>query len=467
MPASLTRIARALCLVILFTASAHAEKPNVILIMADDLGWESIGAYGSNDYQTPHLDRLAADGIRFENCFSTPICTTSRVKIMTGQYNFRNYTHFGYLGPEQKTFGHLMRQNGYATAIAGKWQLNGLYNTLPGHDNNQRPVVAGFDEYCLWQLTQGKGPGERFWHAPIETAGQFITKEQNANKYGPDLLADFICDFIERKKDQPFFVYYPMVLVHDPFVPTPVSIGDVHPSKMDNKTPKNAAAMKDNFGAMINYMDKIIGRIVKKVEDEGLADNTIIMFTADNGTNVRITSKWKGRDIQGGKGGMKDMGTHVPFIAYWKGHTPRGAVFEDLIDFTDFYATLAETAGHKLGADDPFDGRSFFPRLMNQTGNPRDWVLCHYQPYWNKTPGQFARTAEFKLYRNGGFFNVPLDMEEANDLGSGAQTERASAAYRRLKAILDNAPPAPTGKGDRNTEERPTYADWPLIDLAD
>ena len=219
-----------------WSSAFAAEKTNVILIMADDVGWEAFGSYGAEDYETPNIDRMAAQGVRFEHCYSTPICTTSRVMIMTGKYNFRNYTHFGYLSPDEKTFGHLMQDAGYKTAIAGKWQLNGLYNSIEGHDDNSRPVQAGFDEYSLWQLTQQKqGGGERFWSPMIEQNGKVMTQEDNANLYGPDLFCDFLCDFMERNQDEPFFLYYPMVLVHDPFVPTPDTIGDAPRDQKANK----------------------------------------------------------------------------------------------------------------------------------------------------------------------------------------------------------------------------------------
>ena len=207
---------------------AAERKPNIILIMADDVSWECFGCYGAEDYRTPNIDQLAADGIKFQHCYSTPICTPSRVKIMTGKYGFRNYTHFGYLDPSQRTFGHLLQDEGYRTAITGKWQLNGLYNSLPGHQDSSRPLKAGFDESLLWQVTKGKGGdgGERFWNAPLEHNGKFISRQENQGTYGPDLMTDFVCDFIQRNQERPFFVYYPMVLVHNPFVPTPDTVGD-------------------------------------------------------------------------------------------------------------------------------------------------------------------------------------------------------------------------------------------------
>ncbi len=443
-------------------AAGDEQRPNVILIMADDISWEAIGCYGAEDYQTPHIDRLARLGVQFQHCYSTPICTTSRVKLMTGQYNFRNYTHFGYLNPDQKTFGHLMKSAGYHTAIAGKWQLNGLTNKLPGYESNQRPVDAGFDEFMLWQLTKGKGKagggGERFWSPVLEHNGKFLSSQDNQDLYGPDMLCDFVCDFIERHQSEPFFVYYPMLLVHDPFVPTPRTIGDASRGHETNKgDPRDK---KENFVAMVNYMDEIIGRIVQQVEDVGQLENTIIMFTADNGTNVSIRSQWNGRTIRGGKGGMKDMGTHVPFVAYWKDHTPAGLQSNRLVEFTDFYPTLAGLAGIGLGDEDPKDGMSFLPELTGAAGPGRDWVLCHYQPYWNKTPGQFARNGRYKLYRDGRFYDISKDLDEEHPLDENSASADARTGRQQLQAVLDQAPPAPVGKGDRNTVHRPTYPDW-------
>jgi arylsulfatase A len=342
-----------LFLVITHGLLTAAERPNVVLIMADDVSWECFRCYGGQDYQTPRIDRLASEGIRFEHCYSTPICTPSRVKLMTGKYGFRNYTHFGYLNPAERTFGHMMQEVGYKTAIAGKWQLNGLYNELPGHLDSGRPQQSGFNQSMLWQVTRGKGGdgGERFWNPPLEHNGKFLSKDSNAGRYGPDIMTEFVCDFIEENQDEPFFVYYPMVLVHDPFVPTPQTVGNQEITHDLNKAPKGYDAKKRNFVAMVQYMDYLIGKITDTVDRLGLAEETIILFTADNGTNTGIKSQWNAREIKGGKAGLKDSGTHVPLIARWKGHAPAGTVSQDLIDFTDFYATLLDVAGMTDGEE--------------------------------------------------------------------------------------------------------------------
>jgi arylsulfatase A-like enzyme len=279
----------------------------------------------------------------------------------------------------------------------------------------------------------------------------------NTGKYGPDMFCEFVCDFMERNQKDPFFVYYPMVLVHDPFVKTPDTIGTDDRGQVANKAPKDRDTQKENFVAMVNYMDKIVGRIVKKVDDLGQLENTIILFTADNGTNRRITSRWNGQDIQGGKGGMKDMGTHVPLVAYWKGHTPEGRVSDDLIDFTDFFPTFSEAAKSDEMTN---DGHSFFPQLNGEPSQPRDWVFCHYQPYWNKKAGQFVRNEKYKLYDDGRLFKIPEDLKEENDIGESGD-QRVRAVREILSGVLDLAPPAPKGsKADRNTKQRPVFPKW-------
>jgi len=233
-----------------------ANKPNVIVIMIDDMGYECVGTYGGTSYKTPHMDSLATDGLKFNYAYSTPICTTSRVQLMTGKYNFRNYQEFGYLKNGETTFGHLMQQAGYKTMIAGKWQLNGLYTKEERHLDPKKVNEFGFDEYCLWQLTkQKKEGGERFWKPMVEQNGEVI-KSTKDGSYGPDIFTDYVCDFMEREKEKPFFVYYPMVLVHDPFISTPDS---------DDMKIKGQPAFAD----MMAYCDKMIGRIRTKTEKIG------------------------------------------------------------------------------------------------------------------------------------------------------------------------------------------------------
>ena len=445
-------------------SSLLAERPpNIVLIMADDVGWECFGSYGAEDYTTPNLDSLASKGLRFSHCYSQPICTPSRVQIMTGKYNFRNYSHFGYLHPKEKTFAHALRAAGYNTSIAVKWQLNGLSHNAEGNQDRNRPNAAGFDEYCLWQLTIPRSGSERFWSPALECNGKVLSKADNDGLYGPDIMSDFLCDFMERSGDTPFLVYYPSVLVHDPFVPTPDTAGDRERSHELNKQPKDPKARKENFVAMVNYLDQIVGKIVSKLEQINQLDNTIILFTADNGTNVGITSNWQDIKVRGGKGGTTDTGTHVPLIAYWKGHTPEGRVINDLIDFSDFLPTMVDAANATHNIEQQVDGISFLPQLEGKKGTPRNWVFCHYQPYWGKFKGtQFVRNQHYKLYRDESFFDIGQDMFEKAPLSSSLDPD-AAAARSMFDSAFKLLPPAPPIDGGRDATSRPLHPTWPAV----
>lgn len=451
----------------IIATAAAARPPNVVLIMADDVGWEAFGSYGAQDYHTPNLDRLAAEGLRFNHAYSTPICTPSRVMLMTGKYNFRNYTHFGRLASSEHTIGHVMQEAGYRTAIAGKWQLNGIhYPELfsDAHDST-RPLRLGFDETCLWQVTRGKQDGgERFWSPPLEVNGERVTAEDHAGLYGPDIMSGFLLDFMSRHRDDPFFVYYPSNLVHDPFVPTPDTIGEAPRDQSANREPRDPAAKKANFVAMVEYLDQIVGRFVARLEEIGQLENTLILFTADNGTSVKITSRWNDRDIRGGKASQTDMGTHVPFIAYWKGRITPGTVTDELVDFTDIYPTLADLTGQELVFPETIDGRSLLPVFRGETAAPKAFVMSHYQPYWGggrHRTGVFARTADHKLYGDGRFFDISRDLDEANDLSADlSHPQEKVRAF--LQGILDQTPAVPA-----DDSGRPIYPYWPRIEPGD
>ncbi|MEO0332302.1 MAG: sulfatase-like hydrolase/transferase, partial [Bacteroidota bacterium] len=405
-----------LTLLILFSLTGYSQKPNVILIMADDMGYECLGTYGSTSYQTPVLDSLAANGMQFAHCISQPLCTPSRVKMMTGLYNYRNYEYFGYLNENQYTLGNLMREAGYQTCIAGKWQLNGLAykNEIPSWNDASRPQQFGFDEYCLWQLTKARSEGERFANPLIEQNGKVL--ERNEDDYGPDIFADYILDFIERKKEQPFFVYYPMVLVHDPFVPTPDS---EEWADKDRRYENDTAYFKD----MVAYADKIVGRIANKLQELGLDENTLLIFTGDNGTHPSITSHTKQEAIQGAKGNTIDAGTHVPLIAYWPMMIEKGKQYSSLVEFSDFFPTFADLVGKTVKSD----GKSLYPLLTDDNYQSRETAFVHYDPRWgknvNRYRNQFVQTVDYKLYQDGKFFNIAKDPLEEEPLDEALLTK--------------------------------------------
>lgn len=401
-----------------------AKRPNIVLIMADDLGYECLGCYGSASYETPVLDQLARTGVRFERCYSQPLCTPSRVKIMTGRSNARNYVRFGEFDFRERTFAHVLKGAGYDTCIVGKWQLKGRGVT--------GPYDAGFDEYCLWHMEDAFAPkGSRYPDPKIIKDGQLLQNLEG--KYGPDVFCDHILNFIERhrsSKSKPFFLYYPMALTHSPFVPTP-----------DSTEWGQDVSNKKYYVDMVAYMDKTIGRIVQKLDDLRLRENTLILFTGDNGTPQGITSEMKdGSSIDGGKGLTTDAGTHVALIANWKGTTAAGKVSTDIVDFNDILPTLADAGDASLPKSVTIDGRSFLPQLRGRKGNPRDWIFCWYRRNPGDTLYRFARDKRWKLYgggdhgRAGKLYDVSADPLEQNPDPGG---DEAAAARARLQAALD------------------------------
>lgn len=403
------------------------RKPNIIFIMADDLGYETLACNGNDRNQTPNLDRLAAEGMRFTHAYATPLCTPTRVQLMTGKYNFRNYIGFGLLKPGEKTFADLLKKEGYVTGITGKWQLlgNERQRQLAGGMTGSRPEDTGFDQYCLWQVDQ---LGSRFKDPLIATN---TGSKEYTGKYGPDVFTDFALDFIESNKDKPFFLYYPMVLTHDPFQHTPDNPG------FDDFEVKKGLNDPAYFREMVEYMDKIVGKIADKVQDGGLRENTLIIFTGDNGTHKSVTSYFQGKEFRGDKGQTNILGTHVPMIANWSGVINPGQVNENLIDFTDFLPTFMEVAGAKIPSDFQTDGLSFFGQLLDKKTRAREWVYCSYAPNWGgRAPANWAHDRTWKLYDDDRFFNIATDPAEFQALPAGALSGDARKAKHKLKKAL-------------------------------
>ncbi|MHC4744754.1 MAG: sulfatase-like hydrolase/transferase, partial [Planctomycetota bacterium] len=283
-----------------------------------------------------------------------------------------------------------------------------------------------------WHMEDVFGPkASRYRDPKIIENGEVL--EGLEGKYGPDVVTDYMLGFMDRNKDRPFLVYYPMILTHSPFDPTPDS-----PEWGQNIS--NSRFYKD----MVEYMDKTIGRIVSKLDKLGLRENTLIMFTGDNGTPKGITSQMTdGSSIDGGKGVTTDAGTHVALVANWKGTIPPGKVCDDMVDFSDVLPTLVDAGGASLPKGVTIDGRSFLPQLRGEKGNPRDWTFCWYQ----RNPGdqlhRFARDKRWKLYgestaaRAGKLFDVSVDVLEQNPIEPGQGGEEAEQARARLQAVLD------------------------------
>lgn len=409
------------------TKKGTDSRPNIILIMSDDMGYECLSSNGSTSYSTPVLDRVAEQGVRFTNSYSQPLCTPSRVKIMTGKYNFRNYIDFGYLDPKEKTFGNLLQEAGYKTLVAGKWQLNGKVGKELGYDDKNRPHHFGFDEYCLWQLTDR---GNRYANPIIEQNGERL--ETTIDDYGPDIVSDYIVDFIDRNHESPFFVYYPMILVHSPFNPTPDSPEWRDPDRrLENG--------KEYFKDMVEYSDKIVGKIIDQLESKGIADNTILIFTGDNGTAPSITSYTMNGAYKGGKGSLRDNGNHVPLVAQWPAGKQQNIVTNSPVEFSDFLPTFAQAAGLSIPTDT--DGESFLNILNGKKHQPRSNVFVHYYPRTTqvgKKNGCFTRTVEYKLYSDGRFFEMSTDKWEERPLDVNELSKKQEKEYLKLTEELSD-----------------------------
>lgn len=412
--------------------SAAAQPPNIIVILADDFGYECVTANGGESYQTPQLDRLASGGMRFEHCHSQPLCTPTRVQLMTGKYNVRNYLNFGTLPRTETTFAQLLKQAGYATGICGKWQL-GKEKDSPQH--------FGFDESLLWQQTR-RPP--RYANPGLELQG--VEKSYPEGSYGPALIQDYALDFVTRHKSKPFLLYYPMILPHDPFQPTPDS-EDWDPKAQGEKVNDHPK----HYADMIAYMDKMIGQLDAKLAELGIRDNTLILFLGDNGTSPKVTSRFRGADYQGGKGTTTRRGHHVPFIVSWPAVMKLGRVNRDLISCADFLPTICEVAGITIPAGG--DGVSFLSQLRGEKGSPRDSLYIWYSPrqQLDLTVEEFAFDHHYKLTRTGQFFDLKTDPDERAAIVSFSLDQAAAKA--RLQGVFDQYQAARPAALDRQFQE--------------
>ena len=403
---------------------ARAEapsKPNIIFILADDLGLDGVSAYGADKHRTPSIDALAASGIRFQNGYASPLCGPSRCLLMSGRYAFRTggITNQSWRpnGPGAKSadefpIARLLKEAGYATGQAGKWRQVG---ELPGN--------WGFDEF----ITDNTAGGW-YWQTKFNKNGTVVDLPEGT--YGPDVVQEFTYDFIRRHRDKPFFFYYANHLVHKPTLRTPdTSAGTRETEKLYD----------DN----IRYMDKQVGGLVAELEKLGLRKNTLIVFAGDNGTAAGYPSLLKGRMIHGAKGSMLEGGSHVPFIASWPGVTPAGKVLEDLVSFADPYATFAEVAGAKLPANLTIDGKSFAPQLRGEAGTPRSWAYVQLGSHW------FVREPGFKMNEKGELFDMSDAPFTEKLIAAEADTEQSKAGRQRLTAALAGLNPA-GGKTDND-----------------
>ncbi len=431
-------------LTVFFTNCLNAQspkKPNVIFILGDDIGFDSPTVNGGQSFSTPNIDSMARYGMNFTHCESTPLCSPSRMMLLTGKQNFRNYSNWGYMTDTAKTMGNLMKDAGYTTGFFGKLQLQ---------CSSARMKNWGWDDYTVFEIDDDTIKNNQRYKSPnlIDNKGRVaesITKDQ----YCDDILTNRIRTFIDSNKTKPFFIYYSMSIGHHPFCPTP---DDPEYAAWD---PSKGVSDTSFYPSMMNYMDKKVGQILTKLKSAGLDNNTIVFFAGDNGTDAEIVYKANGVLVTGEKAQTLEGGTHVPLMAYWPKYIAPHSINDDLIDFTDFFPTFADLAGYKkLTKYGVLDGVSFCNRLFKKADSVRPYIFAHYDPH----PGgpsvlnRWVRDKVYKLYddstgskSSGKFFNIQLDKEEKHALKTNELTPAEVNLKSTFKHILDTSGSWPQG----------------------
>ena len=424
------------------SAQTTAKKPyNFVVIMADDLGAAELGCYGHATHKTPNLDRLAREGVRFETCWATPLCTPTRVMLMTGQYATRTgyYNLFGrplvprpgtplYDVGAKSTFADVLKAKGYATGLAGKWQLTGELPTLVRD--------CGFDRYMIWAYKEYLPAGvqhtgawqrngdvtSRYWHPSIIRDGEY--RPTKPDEYGPDLLCDYLIDFVKENRERPFLAYWPMLLTHGPHDPTP---------DLDNPGKRTEPGLATN----VRYMDHLVGKLVKAIDEAGLGERTIILFTGDNGTQGA------------GKGQLTEAGVRVPLIVRAPGTVPAGVTSEAMVSLVDVLPTIAEVAEAPLPADLMLDGRSFAGVIRGKQTKHRETLFSFFKD------GRMMRDERYVLQGDGRM----IDTSKGRDVPAADDDAGAKAAREKFERLLKDLPgPQPEqqlrGDGDAGAGEQ-------------
>jgi len=398
---------------------APLPQPNVVLILADDLGWTDLTCYGSDFYETPHIDRLAREGVKFTQAYSAcTVCSPTRSAILTGKYPARLHVTdwipglppenpkllvpdwTKYLALEENTIADALRSKGYTTASIGKWHLGG---------EEYYPQKHGFDI----NIAGSSAPSPPSYFAPYKIA---TLPDGPKGEYLTDRQAEEAARFLQQYKDKPFFLYLPLFAVHTPIQGKQALIEKYRAKRHPGQKQTNAI-----YAAMIESMDDAVGRVRRTLEELKLAERTIVIFASDNGGRVPTTSNYP---LRVGKGACYEGGTRVPLIVHWPGVTKPGVVSETPVISMDLYPTVLEMAGVKDARS--LDGVSLVPLLRGDGTFTREalfWHYPHYQHYQlgGTTPYGAIRAGEFKLIEffddmRVELYNLRDDVGERRDL---------------------------------------------------
>jgi arylsulfatase A len=457
-------------------AALHAApaKPNIVFILADDLGFAEISANGSDRYQTPHIDSLAKTGIRFSRFYTAPLCGPSRALILTGRYAFRTgavtqdaCASIVRTGEKAEVMiPTVLKKAGYTTAMIGKWgQLLPAGDAAEwGFDHmmsfkasgvywNKAAAATWVKQYGLDGDKFGEG-GVRANPGPYNIDAKKLTMADH--EYMPDLMHKDAMAFIKENKDRPFFLYYSLAQVHSQILPTPDS---APPAPGLDAAARYLQVYRDN----ITYMDKLVGKLLAELERLKLRNNTVVLFMGDNGTAKANADHATigGRRLIGQKGGMEEGGGLVPLFISWRGVTPAGRLNENVADASDLLPTFAEIAGAPLPQNRVIDGKSLLPQIKGETKSPRTWAFTQIGESYH------VREAGWKLNQSGQLFDMKNAPFEEIPVPADSNDAAAVAARARLTAALAELNPAAgfkgegSGRGDKSKKVKTAGATAP------
>lgn len=422
------------------------EGPNVVLVVTDDQGWGDVHTHGNEQLDTPNLDRLAAEGVRFDRFYVNPVCAPTRAALLTGRYYLRTGTHGVTRGhetmrAEEVTIAEALRDAGYETALFGKWHNGAHYP----HDPNGQ----GFDEFL--------GFAAGHWNNYFDTDLVHNDAPVATNGYVTDVLTDAALDFIEASRERPFFLYLAYNTPHSPFQ-VPDRYYDKYRARGFDE--KNASV----YG-MVENLDDNVGRILERIAALGLDEETIVVFLTDNGPNG--DDRYNG-DLRGAKGSVHEGGVRVPLFVRWPGRLPAGSLVREIAADIDLFPTLLALAGVPIPEGPPLDGTSLVPLL---TGMAAGWPDRKLFQHWSGDRGVTAapgavRTSRWRGVRTReGFelYDMPSDPGERTDVA--ALYPRVAAELRAAyEAWFDDVTrqgfepiPIPVGHAERPRVELPGH----------
>jgi arylsulfatase A-like enzyme len=422
------------------------RRPNIIIVLADDQGWGDLSVHGNVNIATPNIDSLARTGALFERFFVCPVCSPTRAEFLTGRYHPRGGVHSTSTGGErlnldEKTIGDTFKAAGYATGAFGKWH-NGMQ--YPYHPNGR-----GFDEF--YGFCSGHW-GDYFDALFLDHNGRLLS---HGNGFLIDDLTDHALKFIEANKDRPFFCYVPYNTPHSPMqVPDRfyAKFADLE-LKMRNRDPKaEEVAFTRAALAMCENIDWNVGRLLARLDELKLAENTIVIYFSDNGPN---SWRWNG-GMKGRKGSTDEGGVRAPFLIRWPGHIPAGARIPQIAGAIDLLPTLANLAGIPAVGGKPLDGITLTPLL---TGAAGDWPDRMIFSHWGGKVS--VRTQHYRLDNAGQLFDMQADPGQDRDV-SKEQPEVAARLSKALARWKDEMLP-----GLKN-DDRPFpvgYPEFPVTQL--